>query len=165
MARSRFTDRDLGWKKIKREITKMDKGSVLVGILSDAGIHKGGKEEGESSKQASYAKIATVHEYGFKPKNIPSRPFLRQTAENKSTSLRSFLDKLVLKIYDGHATTKDALNLLGLKYQGWVKKEITRGNFENLKASTIRRRKRGSSKPLIDTGLLRKKIDYEVKGV
>lgn len=58
----------------------------------------------------------------------------------------------------GKQPAQDGLNQIGNYIEGLVKKKIKNGPFVPLSPATINRK--GSSKPLIDTGHLRQSIRY-----
>lgn len=122
---------------------------AYIGIPSEA------DEPVEDSEEFNLASLAAVLEFGNE--RIPSRPFLRQTlAENKEkyTALFSQLFKQgveISQIYEQIASMA----------QGDVQLNIDKGNWVANAQSTIKRKK--SSKPLIDIGILRQSITGVVR--
>ena len=151
-------DRDMGWGRIKKELRNIKKKKVHVGILSSAGNYPA--DEGG----ANYAYIGSIHEFGSEDGTIPERPFMRRAFRRNSKEISKAKAKLLDKIYAGSLTTKMALGKLGAIHQGHIFKIFTTGRFRRLKKATIARRTKKSTRPLIDTGVLRSKISYEVKG-
>ena len=106
------------------------------------------------------ALIAAVHEFGSTVRNIPERSFLRSTMnENMAKYIRMNRGNLQ-RVVNGHQSMHTALSLLGQVAVGDVKRKIRNGPFAELQPSTIRRK--GSSKPLIDSGMLMQSVTYEV---
>jgi|SRR6185295_136781 len=124
--------------------------TVLVGVPS-------GKTEKDGTPTAM---IAAVHEFGSPSRGIPERSFLRsgiRRARPIFTRLNYYsLKRMVM----GKMTEATALGRLGLAAVAAVQNEIVNGTFAPLKPKTIARK--GSMKPLIDTGSLRKAITYVI---
>ena len=68
--------------------------------------------------------------------------------------------KYLSAISTGKMSAMDAIKKLGASYEGAMKKIFFTGSFEGNAESTKKRKK--SSRPLIDTGLLRQSIKYKV---
>ena len=56
---------------------------------------------------------------------------------------------------------KQAMEVLGVKAEGDMKKTIGRGKFKPNSPKTIKRK--GSAQPLIDTGRMRASVSHKVK--
>jgi hypothetical protein len=108
----------------------------------------------------SVAFIAAVHEYGAPGAGIPERPFLKiSIVKGKPEQMR--LNKVNLfRIVKGGMDFETALGQLGAMAQGQVQQYIVDGQFVPLKPATIK--KKGSSKPLIDTGQMRQSVMWEL---
>lgn len=122
-------------------------------------VHVGFPEGGpEKENRISVAGVAAVHEFGGG--NVPERPFVR-TGIRRGIPEQMALNKANLKaVVHGTLTVPQALGQLGLMAAGQVQREITEGTFEPLQDATINRK--GSSKPLIDTGQMRQSVTYEI---
>lgn len=92
---------------------------------------------------------------------IPERSVIRSTVDKKRRSYENMMAKLWGDITINKMTAPRAANLMGLKVQADMRSKMTRGPFAPNKPSTIRRK--GSSKPLIDTRQLAKSLGYEVR--
>lgn len=146
----------LGWsdltpegKKYFAELQKLANLEVQVGFQDGASDDEG----------TSYAEIAAYNELGTS--TTPSRPFMKQSFENHEDELQSACDRVNTVLSNG-GTTDSALNELGVYIKGLVQEEIVNGEFEPNAPSTIKRK--GSDKPLIDTGRMRQSVNYVVKG-
>ena len=91
---------------------------------------------------------------------IPARSFLRATVDENIDALSSLIAKQIDQISDGKQTGQGAAELIGIYMQGLVQKRISDGIAPANKAATIRRK--GSSKPLVDTGELKASIVWKV---
>lgn len=109
----------------------------------------------EGSDNFNLASLAAVLEFGNE--RIPSRPFLRQTlAENQN----KYIDLFVNLIGKG-ISVEQVYEQVALIAQGDVQLNIAKGDWVANAKSTIKRK--GSSKPLIDTGKMRQSVRGIVK--
>lgn len=92
--------------------------------------------------------------------NIPERSFIRTGIRNGQGEQVKLNRRNLKKIVHGQMTVDQGLGQLGLMAVKQVQKTIQDGDFTPLRPETIRRKK--SSKPLQDTGQLRKGIHYEI---
>lgn len=114
-----------------------------------------GPQDGEN------ATIGFIHEYGAPKAGIPARPFLSQTFQNRRAELIAIQTKIAQGILTGKLDERKAMELLGAWAVGAIKATITKdGNFAPLKPATIKRK--GSDKPLIDSGQLVGSIKFVV---
>lgn len=127
---------------------------VKVGVLS-------GDRPNTKGRPLTNVELATIHEFGAPAAGIPSRPFLRSTFDAKKDAWNSLMARLVTKVVAGHLNVVAALELVGQRAAGDVRNRITQGgNFVPNKPATVRRK--GSSKPLIDKGLLLQSVSHQV---
>jgi len=104
------------------------------------------------------ANVAAFNELGTE--TAPARPFLRKSVDENTGKIKAMCARQLKRIRDG-ATAEDVLKKLGVFQKGLVQKKIVDGSFEPNKPSTIR--KKHSDKPLIDTGLMRRSVNYVIK--
>ena len=126
---------------------------VAVGILQDE-PHDGGL--------FSMVDLAMVHEYGSRDQTIPARSFIRSTCDAKRKQHLDLIRQLQSKILRGRITAKHALTQLGEVVSKDMVETINNGIDPVLKRQTIKRK--GSSKPLVDTGRLKGAITHEIRG-
>ena len=151
-----FKTMDLGKTKIERELKAARKLVALVGIPSDAKRH-------EDNPYIVLAQIAYIMEKGSAVNNIPARPFMHQTRERNEKRVLGLSKKLLKNLSNGSTTAMDAIKKLGVTYEGSMKRIFIEGSFAPNALSTIRKKK--SSRPLIDTSLLRQSIKFKVANV
>ncbi|MDH2927229.1 hypothetical protein FW755_11065 [Lonepinella koalarum] len=101
------------------------------------------------------ATLAAVLEFGNE--HIPSRPFLRQTLAENQQKYTEFLTELIRDGLDAET----AYGRLAEMVVGDVRSNMVNGSWTPNAKATIKRK--GSSKPLIDTGKLRQSIRGIVK--
>ena len=146
----------LGWsnltpegKKYFKELEQLAKMEVQVGFQADSGSYENG---------ATLAEVAAYNELGTS--STPARPFMRKSFENHEKELQNACDQVNKTLAKG-GTTQQALDELGAFVKGLVQEEIVSGDFAPNAESTIA--KKGSDKPLIDTGFMRQSVNYQVK--
>ena len=179
-------DKDMGMDDVIRRL-QADASHVDVGIHSDedekliviaaanefgATInHPGGTAygyatpEGERKHQVRFLKGGTGYKVlgVTKPHTItiPARSYIRSTMDEKEGVYHSSARKLLNQIIDGGMTKYDALDLMGQKIEGDIKrKTITLRSPPNA-PSTIR--KKGSENPLVNQGFLGGSVRFVVK--
>ena len=143
----RISDRDLGMKKIFREIRKIDNKSVKAGVLKNAGKEPNG---------TSLVDVAVYNEFGTS--HIPSRPFIRIASDKNKSFWTDESEKIIDDIVDGGTAN---FNSLGKTMVNDIKDVMGDTTLlESNAPSTIRRK--GRNEPLIDKGKLKSSIDFEV---
>ena len=125
---------------------KLQFGTVDVGFFVGSAKYKGGKD---------VTTVARDNDQGTK--KIPERPFMIPAgikAANKTINIT------VSSIAAG-MDEQQALSRAGVMFKNALQKEITELKEPPNAESTIL--KKGSSNPLIDTGLMRSKVDWKFK--
>jgi hypothetical protein len=103
------------------------------------------------------AMIALIQEFGAPNAGIPPRPFFRNMIKNKSPQWpEGVKNALIATNYDA----EKALDIVGASIAGQLRQSVLDTNSPPLKPATIRRK--GFSKPLVDTSLMINSIDHEV---
>ena len=108
------------------------------------------------------AYVAAINEFGYPAGKIPERPFFRNAIndwENNPQSpvqqqIRRSLDTVTLDV------GRQQANVIGIVAEGQLKKSITELDAPANSPTTIQLK--GSSKPLIDTGLLKLSTSHRV---
>lgn len=142
-------------QRIRDELKKLERTYAVAGYPGDVGQHLG--------SGLTMAELAAVHEFGSVARNIPSRPFMRSTADDPSIQKRGYnlASRILDKVYAGTLKASQGVNQLGAWYVGEIQKRITRGPWV---PNTLRTEKaKGSSRPLIDTTQLRNSTTYRVR--
>ena len=157
MARD-VADIDHGWRRAMDSMAAAAAkpgAAVLVGWPERKGSvqHRGAA--------LTVAQIAAIHEFGLPSRGIPERSMVRETLRINDKKYREAARKIGLGITAGKMDQRRGLDLLGVMIKGDIQQRIAAGIAPGLKPATIRRK--GSSKPLIDTGQMRASIDHEVR--
>ena len=149
--------RKKGGGKIQKELNELLRISkqpqqVKVGIPAESITYPDGTD---------LTMVAAVNEFGSLDGRIPERSYLRSTLVEKANKFRAFWRRKNAKeILLGETTPTAVLNILGQIAQAEVQKKIVALAEPPNAESTVERK--GSSNPLVDTGLLRQSIRYEV---
>lgn len=166
-ANLQFAVDDRHWNKIYKELQYLDKHSVHTGFPS--GMTSGDVLfKAVSNEFGAYPVILDIDRKvtGHTPKNpnqrVPSRPFMRATADNtrNQLALQKMGSKLLHKIYSNTGTGQQALGLLGEWFVGKIKATIGMSSLYAENAE-ITKALKGSSKPLIDTSEMRNSVTHK----
>lgn len=96
--------------------------------------------------------VASIHEFGAPAAKIPARPFMQPTVRAKKDSWVNTVKKKLPDVVTGKLTAFDVLDLVGIQAAADIQTTISKVTSPPLSPITIARK--GSSKPLIDTGLM-----------
>jgi phage gpG-like protein len=102
--------------------------------------------------------IAATHEFGAG--NIPERSFLRVPLRANQDAYAAIFKRGLPQVISGQLTAGQIMEQVGARAAADSQEAISAGIAPPNAPSTIARK--GSSKPLIDTGRLRQSITYEV---
>lgn len=148
--------------EILKSVKALNKSEVLVGV-PDINAERE-REPGETGPPASNATIGYAMEFGVPEKNIPARPFLIPGIRDAQDKIVARLKKGAIAALGGDTKTIDKeLNTIGLIGQKAVQVKIASGPFEPLSERTLKAREargRTGTKPLLDTGQLRRAITF-----
>ncbi|HEX2753725.1 MAG TPA: hypothetical protein VHP34_11595 [Alphaproteobacteria bacterium] len=142
-----------GGDKLEAALTEIAKkvtqaSSVDIGFLDGATYPDG----------TSVPMVAAVQEFGAPARNIPPRPFFRDMIAAKSPEWPEAVgDLLIFNEYDASKT----LGQTGAAIKGQLQQSIA--DFNGVPLSEATSAKKGSSKQLIDTGVMINSVDFEVK--
>lgn len=121
--------------------------SVDVGIFDTARYANG----------TPVAAVAAWNEFGVRMPSvavIPPRPFFREGIRDAKEGVKDICAQ-------GHTQPeRKVLEIIGIHVSGKIQRSITEGNWKPNSKFTIERK--GSSKPLEDSGLLRNSISYGI---
>lgn len=117
-----------------------------------------GMDHNGNETEVDMCDIAMFNELGTS--RSPSRPFMRQSVDKNADKINKFMKSQLQRIENGQATAGDVMKAIGAFQKGLVQEEIRDGDFEPNAPSTISRK--GSSKPLIDTGHMRQSLNFVI---
>ena len=139
-------------QKFFKEIEKLCKMQVRVGYQGGKNFHEG------EGKKVDILDVAMFNELGTS--RVPSRPFMRDSVDDNAESITKFCQSQIKGIANGSKDAESVLKAIGAMQVGLVQKTIREGDFTPNAPSTIARK--GSDKPLIDTGLMRQSVHYVI---
>lgn len=136
--------------KLFKELEKLTELEVRIGYQAGQAV---------SDEGVDMCDIAMWNELGTV--NTPSRPFLRQSVEgDNGTRAAAFMENQLGLVLQG-GTAEDFYKRLGVFQKAQVQRTITSGQFVGNAPSTIK--KKGSSRPLVDTSRMLQSVNYVVK--
>lgn len=136
-------------KKLKKELEQLKKLQVRIGF------QRGKKKHDDETDMCD---VALFNELGTS--KSPSRPFLRQSVDDNSDKINALCKSIMKNVSNGSCTAEEAYKKAGVYIKGLVQEQIKNGEFEANKPSTIK--KKGSDKPLIDTGQMRQSVNFVI---
>lgn len=147
---------------INIDITKLDKliknTKYLNEHMAKVGV-LGGSYNNKDNK--TIASIGLIQELGSISLKIPARSFIKEPLNDNLAKKIKELSNINNRLYKLLINNPyKLLNVLGLMGKNIIQDSFIHNNWLPNSPITIQRKK--SSKPLIDTGLLRKSIEYEV---
>lgn len=145
---------------IKANTPKVNKNDLLDAVLQKLKLQFGSVEVGffVGTKYKTGKDVTTVaRDNDQGTKNIPERPFMipaGNKAANKTINI-------TVHSIAGGMDESQALSRAAIMFKNAIQREITNLKEPPNAESTIL--KKGSSNPLIDTGLMRSKVDWKFK--
>lgn len=142
-------ERDGGVKGVK---DRTKPGGLKVGLVAGLGEHP------NSEDGMTIVEVGAVNEFGAP--GVPERPFLRTTIAQYHGEYASMIKQMLADIITGKKSFTQAVGILGVKAQADVVSTINNWDDPPNSPETIDRK--GSSQPLVDTGIMKKSINWEV---
>ena len=150
------TTRDNGLLDRIRSVAKRYTTKIEVGYFGNA-MHKPSITSGKS-RPIALKDLAAIHELGL---GVPKRAFIEPSLKKNRKKYLVYAGKQITPIIRGKKSLNASWQGLGVMAVADIQQYMVTASFTPLAASTIARK--GSSKPLIDTGQLRQSITYRVK--
>lgn len=156
------TVKDLGWKRIYRQIKELDGKEITVGLHEDTG----------TVNKVPVVMIGVWNEFGvpvgrkkvfgkLAKRGQPARSFLRYTFDKYNEKyLRKSKDGLN-RVYNGSLTVRAMLDKIGNEHRLDVKTRII--EFKNPGNADLTIKLKGFDDPLMHTGLMYSLIKFKVK--
>ena len=102
---------------------------------------------------AAWNEVGNVH--------TPARPFLRKSVDENEARINSFCQQQFRELTVGRISSQSVLSRIGAMQVGLVQEKITDGDYVPNSQSTVQ--KKGSDKPLIDTGRMRQSVHFVIE--
>jgi len=144
-------DSDFGLKKILQEIKKAAQLEVAVGIL-----------EGSKKEAMSIASYAASNEFGTK--NIPARPFMAMSFDENIENINNDFNKHGSQMLQGKINANSALTIIGQKHASRIQNTITNKDIAPKLSNLTVKKKKGSTKTLVDTGAMVNAVQISIRG-
>ena len=139
---------DMGIDKVLENVMELGGKQVKVGIQAGSGSHDG----------VDILDIAIYNHFGTR--NIPSRPFVSDCFDKNQGQISEAKKRIVYRVMEGMPASA-GLAQLGQWYQDVLKGHIRNGGWVPNAPATIKRK--GSSRPLIDTGQLVNSVRWKIE--
>ena len=156
-------DNDKRYKKFVTSVKALDKVFIQIGLQAGDKADKRVKKKGQADTiiktDTDIAQIAAMNEFGTD--HVPSRPFMRQTWERWLEEMNKHIKAEYEAVIAGRKSAVTSLQALGLWYETKMKMQIVEGDFAP--NSPVTENRKGSTRPLIDTGRMRQSIRYVIK--
>ena len=147
------TEHNGGLKGFLDRFREIGKPKVYIGVpASKNGMHEGG---------INMATLLAIHVLGAPSRGIKQRDPLRPPLQENAKEYSRLLAQGIKNNLANGEPIEQVYEKLGVLATNDVKAYFVNGQFEPLKKSTEKRK--GSTKPLIDTGELRNSITYEIR--
>lgn len=150
------TTRDNGLLDRIRSVARRYTAKIEVGYFGNA-MHKPSITSGKS-RPLVLKDLAAIHELGL---GVPKRAFIEPSLKKNRKKYLVYAGKQITPIIRGRKSLNASWQGLGVMAVADIQQYMVTASFTPLASSTIARK--GSSKPLIDTGQLRQSITYRVK--
>lgn len=145
-------DTDHGFRELRKRLAEAT-GDLTVGVHASEG------DEAHENTSLTVLQVAAFQEFGTS--RAPRRSFIADWSDENEEAHKAQLRSMAKAVIAGSVKSVDqGLQRLGNLYVGEVQRRIAQGIEPPLAESTIKRK--GSSKPLIDTGQLRSSIRFKL---
>lgn len=141
-------------ERFMKELRELAELEVRIGYQREQGA---GTNTDDDKPRADLVDIAMWNELGTA--NSPSRPFMRDSVDKHMAAVNHVMTAQQDALLKG-TTARKVLETVGLFAKDLMQTEIKQGDFVANAPSTIR--KKGSDKPLIDTGTMRDSVNYYI---
>ena len=143
-------------KALVKRLKALGKMGVKVGVLGA----KGGDRE--HSDGISMVELAAIQHFGSPAAGVPARPFITDAIKAGKKEQAKVSAGIARKLMKPSYTNDMALNTLGVWASAQVKKHVMSGPPMKPPNAASTVAKKGSSRPLIDTGRMINSVNHEV---
>lgn len=133
-------------EKFFRELEKLERKTVTCGVMDDA----------KEANGEYVSDVAIRNEFGTS--TIPARPFMRNAFDNHLPEIMEITQKACQK--SDKFDVDEILSEIGAGIVEIIRDEIENGSFAENAPSTIE--KKGFDNPLVDTGVLKDSISFNI---
>ena len=145
-------------KRLEKFLEDCGKDCVVVGYQEGRKKYTVVDEKGKQ-EEVDMVDVAMFNELGTS--KIPARPFLKNSVDMYEREIGEFVDQQVGQALDNDSDAQELLKKLGAYHVGLIQRSILDGEYVPNAPYTIE--KKGSSKPLVDTGQLLQSPHYIIR--
>lgn len=151
-------DIDRGWGRLLRGVKEAKNGHVKVGYFA-------GPEAQRPGEPVTNVELAVIHEFGAPGAKIPERSFIRSTVDANRAEYVAILSKCLKKAVMGRMDFHQAFGILGEKVKADIQNRVRNGSGIPPPNAPYTIAKKGSARPLVDSGRMIDSITYVVSGL
>lgn len=115
---------------------------------------------GQGTPAITLGNLARIHEFGTR--HIPKRAFVKPAIIKNRPQYARIINHQLTNVLNGQMPKNRLWGLVGVRAVADIQSYMVTASFTPLNPKTIK--KKGSSKPLIDTGKLRQSVTYKIQG-
>lgn len=145
-------DVDKGYRKLATLLGEM--GSITLGVQGEEAL-----KPHPSAEDLTVGEIAAIHELGL---GVPQRSWLGLWLEEHEDQMMRETRDALQRVLRGELSRNKALQELGLKWAQALRDNIWEGNIRPPLTAERIQRKKGETRPLLDTYSLMNAITYKV---
>ena len=145
---------DLGISKIEKNLQELLRLQLVVGVI-------GPRAKATYSTGATVGTVALILEFGAE--FIPARPFVARALRESAPAIERSYEAQISLVAVGSKSAEDALAAVGKVVADAVLKSLDQADSWAVPLAESTVTAKGSSKPLFDTGALRRSVGYEVR--
>lgn len=165
-----ITDDSSGMERLERELGRMARVSVTVGVHGEDG-------ERDDGGRLTNVQVAAVHEFGAPSVGIPERSFIRSTLDAERSGILRDMSDALDRVLQG-APVEQEVERVGIYTESRIREAIREGIRPGTTIETTQRKRAKASQKqrsesrwsgvetaLIDTGQMIQSIASKVEGV
>ena len=154
MAVNKVIDKDMGWKRIKNDLSLLNNSYTKVGLPEDG---KPAPVDEGIAEMSELVMVYAANEFGTK--RIPERSTLRAAFDESLPQTNKLVEKMYDAVVANTLTVKNALSIIGEFVTGKVQRKIISLKTPPNAPSTLRA-KYPKTNPLINKGQLVQSITH-----
>lgn len=143
------------YKQVQKNLLDFSKLDLLVGVPQEKTEREG------NSEPITNAELMFIHTNGSPIRNIPKRPTIEPTIEENKKRISDMFKKAVNKVLNNKGDGRADLEKIGIWTVNKIKAKFGSDDLIPNAPATIA--KKGSDRPLIDTGQLRNSVTYVIR--
>ena len=143
---------------LEKFLAGCEKEHVVIGYQEGKKKYVTTDEKGKS-EEVDMIDVVMFNEFGTS--KIPARPFLKNSVDMYEKEIDAFTKAQIKEALESGASSEDLLKRFGAFHVGLIQRAILEGDYTPNAPYTIK--KKGSSKPLIDTSQMLQSPHYMIR--